>query len=152
MNRIKSAPADAGTKDSVTTSRRRARPGVIVIAAAAGVLVWVAAVPLAGTSLEVSMVPGGRENEVGLAMVAIVAILAGLAAWCALVLAQRALRRGMRAWRIAGSAFLALSLLGPLTAAATSSTLIALLTMHAVVGLTLLIFLPRTSAGRRQKR
>lgn len=152
MSGIKPTPADVGTPDATNISNRWARLSVIAAAAAAAVLVWVVSVIFIGTSLEVRIMPGAKAIGVSITMVAIVAILAGLAAWCVLVLAQRTLRRGTRAWRILGSALLAFSFLGPVAAATNSGTLTVLLIMHGVVGCTLLTLLPQPGTPRRQRR
>lgn len=152
MSRNRTTRTDTGSPDVVTGLPRRARPGVILIAGAAAALVWAVAVAITQNSLDVRMMPTGPTTEVSFIMVAIAAILAGLAAWFVLALAQRTVRHGIRAWRVTGSALLALSLFGPILAATNTGTLVVLLIMHSVVGLTILIYLPRPSTVQQQGR
>ncbi|THV29031.1 DUF6069 family protein [Glycomyces paridis] len=120
-----------------TRTRRLLTP---VTAAAAALLLWAVAVPLAGADLTVDQ--GGTEQTVGPAMTAFAALAIGYAAWGLLALLERFTARGTRTWTIIAAAFLAVSLLGPLGAVNTAATLV-LLGMHLLVGAVVITGLAR---------
>ncbi|HWU57872.1 MAG TPA: DUF6069 family protein [Microbacteriaceae bacterium] len=124
---------------------RRARRACTLIAAALFALaVWTISSPILG--IDVAAGTGPTAQNIGPLAVAIVSIIAGGAAWALLALLEKAGTTGRRIWQTIGWLFLALSLIGPLTMATSAGALITLLTMHLVVGVTLLLGL--VSTGR----
>lgn len=129
----------ADTRPSVQP-RLRARALVILAAIAAGLVVWVVAVPLAGLDLTV----GAEPQRVGPIAVVVVSLLAGVAGTALLTLLERVARRPRSAWLIVSLAVLLLSLAGPLGATSAAAT-VALACMHLAVGLSIAAGLARTS-------
>ncbi len=117
---------------------------VIACAAAGGLLIWAAAVPLAGLELEVA----GAGQRVGPTSIIIAALVAGVAAWLLLALLSR-LAHGRTVWTVVGSVVLLLSLAGPAISGAGGAVLVVLELMHVVVGVVLLLGLRRRAAPRR---
>jgi Family of unknown function (DUF6069) len=107
-------------------------------------LIWLVQGPLTGVDLIVRT--GNGFTSVGPAAVVIASLVAGLAGWALLALLERVTPRPRRAWRLVAAAVLLISILGPLTAATTLPAKGALVAMHAVVGVLLIVGLPRRSA------
>jgi hypothetical protein len=127
------------------------RPGVrgavtLVAAAAVALVVWAVSVPLAGVDLTVGS--GAAAQSVGPASVVVVPILAGGAAWALLAFLDGRLRNGRRVWRFTAWTVLAVSLLGPAGTGASRGALGTLITMHLVVGVTLIVGLAPASGDR----
>jgi hypothetical protein len=120
------------------------RTRVLTVAAAvlAGVSVWTVAGPLAGVRISV------HDQEVGVAQVAIVSLLAGLAAWVLFAVLDRLTSRSTPIWTVIAATVLALSLTGPLGATSTAAG-ITLACLHLLVGGVIIVGL-RSSAGRRR--
>ncbi len=135
------APA-AAQPGAVTASPRPATRRSLAVAGAVGsaVVLWLAGFGLLGLDPEVGS--AGQVQEVNLASTVAVPLLAGLAAWGLLALLERRGAKGVRAWRIIGTVFLAVSLLGPLGLGTGAGTLVVLLLMHLSVGAVLLLGLP----------
>lgn len=127
-------------------SRRLRRAGTIIASAFAAVVIWIIAVPVGGLDLVVRS--GWSTQSVGLVSVAIVAVLAGAAAWATLAILERMVRSARLIWTIVGWLVLVLSLLGPLSLAVGTGTVWVLLTMHVVVGATLILGLTRFAVPR----
>ncbi|HEV7182881.1 MAG: DUF6069 family protein [Actinomycetales bacterium] len=127
-------------------SRRLRRAGTVAAASVVAVIVWIIAVPAAGLDLVVHS--GPTTQTVGLASVVIVPVAAGAAAWVTLAILERMARRARLLWMIVAVTVLALSLLGPISLAVGAGTVWALLTMHVVVGATLIFGLTRFAAPR----
>lgn len=127
-------------------SRRVRRAGTIIATAFAAVVIWIIAVPVGGLDLIVRS--GSSTQTVGLVSVAIVALVAGAAAWATLAILERMVRSARLVWTIVGSLVLLLSLLGPLSLAVGTGTVWVLLSMHVVVGATLIFGLSRFALPR----
>lgn len=123
-----------------TTSPTGRHTRVLGVAAAplAALLVWLAAVPLAGIDLAAQPVPGGAVEQVGPVSVVISALVAGLVAWAARILLDRAGTRGRTIWTGVAAVALLVSLAGPLVAGASMAATIVLASLHVVVGATLI--------------
>jgi len=119
----------------------------VVAAPLAALLVWLAAVPLAGIDLAAQPVPGSAVQPVGPVSVVVSALAAGLVAWAARAMLDRAGTRGRAIWTGIAAVALLVSLAGPLGAGATMAAGIVLASMHVVVGATLIAALapPATS-------
>lgn len=113
---------------SGTAVRRRGALAVIGATAAAAVP-WVVA-EVAGVELEVTT--GGWTLDVGLPLVLAAALVMSLAGWGLLI------RLGRRRWTVVALTVLVLSLVGPLTAEATTETRLYLALMHLAVGAVLI--------------
>ncbi len=112
----------------------------IAVAAALGLAIWL----IAAIALRVPMVveTPAVTQTVGPVTVLTATLIPGAAAWGLLAILERRGAGGVRAWRITAWIVFALSLLGPITAVAPAPTKAALLTMHTLVGITLLVGLP----------
>ena len=131
-------PVAGDTASGVVPRRRRfRRAGAVIAAPALAVLVWVVCVSVAGVDLAVG--EGATAMTIGIAPILIVPLLAGGAAWGLLSLLERRARRGRAAWTIIAWTVLVVSLLGPVTMAATLATMVSLIVMHLVVGTTLIL-------------
>lgn len=122
--------------------RPRIAAGSLAAAVAAGLLVWVIAVPLAGVDL---VLAGGRS--VGPGSVVLAALLGGAGGWLLLAMLARA-RRGRERWTVLALAVLLLSLGTPALSGATGGVLVVLDVMHVVVGGALILGLRRGAAPR----
>jgi hypothetical protein len=109
----------------------------LLAATAAALAVWALAVPAAG--LDLTAGSGPAAATVGPGSVVGVTLLAGGAGWALLAFLDRRLRHGRRVWRIAASAVLALSLLGPLSVGASGGVLLTLMAMHLAAGTTIIL-------------
>ncbi|GAA1504181.1 hypothetical protein GCM10009761_02330 [Agromyces terreus] len=110
-------------------------------------LVWAAAVPLAGLDLMVGS--GAAAQRVAPPAIVVAALFAGCAAWAVLALLERFTRSSGRIFAVIGWTVLALSLLGPVLTGAKPAVLGVLLAMHLVTGATLMIGLPRPARRHR---
>ncbi|WP_424533326.1 DUF6069 family protein [Sphaerisporangium viridialbum] len=135
-------PAHATPGRTGRTAARR--PLTVAGATVAALAVWALADPVAGIDLAVRA--GGAVQSVGPASVAMASLVAGLAAWALLASLERLTSRPGLIWTIIAFAVLVLSLLGPLGAVGTASTL-ALAGMHLVVAAVLIPGLGRSARG-----
>ena len=122
------------------------RAAAVAGAAAAAALVWTVAVPVAGVDLAVRM--GEQTQDVGVGSVVAVAATAGLLGWALLAVLESRTRRAAGIWTGAALAVLALSLVGPLTSAATAAAGVVLVVLHLTVAAALIPALRRTSRTR----
>lgn len=136
--------ADSGTSRHPHRDRALAVAG----ASAATILVWVIAGPLAGGRLLVHLSPGAAAQQVGVADVILVSILAGLAGWGLLAVLERSAARAGRIWVILSLAVLVISLAGPLGAGVGAGAKAALACMHLAAAAVLIPVLARSSARR----
>ncbi|HEY9293349.1 MAG TPA: DUF6069 family protein [Microlunatus sp.] len=135
------------TKSSVG-GRRLRRGATIVVALIAALLDWLICTKIIGLSLIVDQ--GFGPTEVMPALVAAAPILSGLSAWALLAILERATpARAGTIWRIVAVIVMILSLYSPITMALATSTAIALVSMHLVVGVILIIGVPRAGRGQR---
>jgi hypothetical protein len=128
-----------------TRRRRRGRVATIVVAVILPLLVWVAAVPLAGLDLVAGA--GAAAQTIGPPSIVVAVLVAGFSAWGVLALFERFSRHGRTYFVTVGWIVLALSLLGPIGTGAAPAVLAVLLAMHVVTGATLVVGLP-LAAGR----
>jgi len=96
-------------------------------ACAAAVAVWLLAVPLGGVELV-----DASGHDIGIVAVVLVSLLAGAAGFGLLALLTRRRDRS-RTWTVIAGAVLAVSLLGPVSAA-TTAALLTMLCLHVLVG------------------
>ncbi|HET7414941.1 MAG TPA: DUF6069 family protein [Arthrobacter sp.] len=132
-----------------SSSRRLKRAAIVVEAAVIAVLVWAAAVPLAGVELVATT--GGAVQTVGPAQILVVALLAGAAAWAVLAVVEKASRKPRRIWFPLAATFGLASLAGPLFNAGSTAAMLVLLGLHILIGGILTVGLP-VVAGSRQPR
>ena len=120
-------------------------------ATVAGLVAGVVTGPLAGIRLAVHSGSGSARHvqQVGVAEVAIVSLLAGLAAWAVLAVLERYSARPRRTWTIVAAVVFAVSLAGPLSATSTSAG-ITLACLHLLVG-GVIIFGLRGAAARTRR-
>lgn len=118
------------------------RAGVVLTAVVAAVAAWCVFDLLLGVDLAVES--GASVSAVGLADVALTALLVGCAGWGLLGLIERRRGSSRRPWTIVAVTVFALSLLGPLAAASPGAG-VGLLCLHFVVGLTIVFGLRRTA-------
>lgn len=123
----------------------RHRSLAVAAAVLAAVVLWLVAVPVLGLDLLVGS--DAQAQQVSLAAVVVVPLLAGAAAWGLLAILERRTVKAVKSWRIAGWTFLAVSLLGPLGMGAAAGTLTVLLLMHGSVGTILMLGLPLRRPG-----
>jgi hypothetical protein len=128
--------APAVTATECVRRRRRTRALAVVAAAAATLTVWTIAHPVAGVDLVVDS--GSGPTTVTPGAVVITTVVAGLAAWALLALAERRLRRAAAVWSGVAGAVLLISLLGPIGSAAGAAATAALVVMHVVTGAVLI--------------
>jgi hypothetical protein len=135
-------PAHPSTTSTTRTGTRN-RALVVVSATLAPLIVWLVAVPLSDVTLRVH--PGGSAAQtVGAGVVVTVALLASVAGWGLLALLERRTSRAHRLWTGISLAVALLSLLGPLTSAATATTAAVLVLMHLAVAAVLITGLRRS--------
>jgi Family of unknown function (DUF6069) len=123
---------------------------VIAIASATvgAVAVWTVS-QLAGAQLTVQ--PSGQQAmKIGLPIVVLTAVVAGLAGWALRAALQRLTKNSTAVWTLVASAVLLLSLGMPLTVQATGATQGWLIAMHVAVG-AILIPMMRSNAVRGAK-
>ena len=123
--------------------RRRTRALAVVAATAATFTVWTIAHPVAGVDLVVDS--GSGPATVTPSAVVLATVVAGLAAWAVLAVAERRLRRAAAVWSGVAGAVLLISLLGPIGSAVGAGATAALLAMHLVTGAVLIPLLARSS-------
>lgn len=109
------------------THSTRSRALTVAAAVLTGVAAWTLAGPVAGIRIAVN------DQEVGVAQVAIVSLLAGLAAWVLFAVLDRFTSRAIPIWTVIAATVLALSLTGPLSATSTAAG-ITLACLHLLVG------------------
>ena len=124
---------------------RTRRAAAVTTAAAAAVAVWAIAGPLAGIRLQAHVGAHAPAEQIGLAAVLTVSLLAGLAAWALLAVLEHRARHPRRAWTITAGSVLAVSLAGPLTAGQGAATIVALACLHLATGGVLIPLLRRTA-------
>ncbi|WP_345763074.1 DUF6069 family protein [Diaminobutyricibacter sp. McL0608] len=122
-------------------SRRLRRAGTLAAASIAAAAIWVVAVSGARVKLDVHF--GTSTQAVGLASILIVPFIAGGAGWALLAILERMTPRARSIWIILGWSILVLSVLGPLSLGVGASSAVTLITMHIVVGVTLIFGLTR---------
>ncbi|UEJ84225.1 DUF6069 family protein [Brachybacterium halotolerans subsp. kimchii] len=116
----------------IDTPRASRAIATLVLAVLAAILVWVVATPIAGLDLHA----GGWSISPGAIIPAV--LVPGILAWV-LRIAFEPSPRGPLIWTIITVVVLALSLLGPVVMGASGPILLALLTMHLVVGIVLVV-------------
>lgn len=117
----------------MNTSLRRTL--TVLGAPVTALVVWVLAVPVAGTTLSVRA--GDGTQTVGVVLVVVAGLLAGLAGWALLAVLERLTSRPRRIWTIVAVTVWVLSFLGPLGSAIGTPATLVLLLMHLTVGATL---------------
>jgi hypothetical protein len=131
------------TLDLGIRSRAGRRALLIAVSAVCGLIAWAMLGPVPGHNLVVRLGPGSPTQTVGPLAVAATALVAGLAGWAALALLERFTRHARVIWTALAIVVLAISFLGPLNGIDTT-TKAALLGLHTVVGVVLIVGLPRT--------
>lgn len=121
---------------------------MVVGAAVASLVLWIAAVPVGGVDLDVRQ--GQSIQTVAPAMVLTSGLAAGFAAWALMALLERWTNRPVRIWTITAATVLAVSVLGPLGGIGAAAKLV-LLAMHAVVAAILFVGLTRVARADRAK-
>lgn len=129
-------------------SRRLMRAGWVAIAALATGTIWVIAVPVAGAHLSARLGAPAATQQVGLATILTVSVLAGLAGWALLAALERFATRPARSWIALATLALAISLAGPLSAGTSTPSKLVLVGMHLAVGGIVIPALAKTSARR----
>jgi hypothetical protein len=109
------------------THSTRSRALTVAAAVLTGTLTWTMAGPVAGVRIAVD------DQQVGVAQVAIVSLIAGLAAWVLFAVLERFTRRATSIWTAIAATILALSLTGPFSATSTAAG-ITLACLHLLVG------------------
>lgn len=115
---------------------RRERWLAVLGSAGAALAVWIAAVPLAGTDLQVRMFD--TTQDVGPVSVVVTALLAAAAGLGCVAALRRISKRPARAWTIIASVVLVGSLIGPLDQAVGTSATLVLVAMHVAVAAVLI--------------
>jgi hypothetical protein len=128
--------------------RRRTRGLAIVAAAAATFTVWTIAHPVAGADLIVDT--GSGPTTVTPVAVVLTTLVAGLAAWALLALAERFTRRAAEIWSGIAGVVLLISLPGPIGSAVGGGATAALIAMHLVTGAVLIPLMARSSIQCRR--
>jgi hypothetical protein len=139
----------AGSTNSATTaSVAAAKPAgtarrliAVAVSLVAGLVVWFVIHELAGVDLAART--GDTVQSVEWPAVALISLVAGFAGWALLAVLGRT-RQPRRIWTIIAGAVLLLSLLGPLGAVDTASTL-GLAALHLAVGVPLILLLRATA-------
>ncbi|MBQ1042966.1 MULTISPECIES: DUF6069 family protein [unclassified Micromonospora] len=126
-------------------NRRRDRLLTVLAAAAAPLLGWLVAVPLAGVDLVART--GSTDQRVTPVAVVVSALLAGLAGWALLALLERLTARARTVWTVVAGLVLLVSLLGPLGGAVGAAARLTLVAFHLLAGAVLITGLRRTAAG-----
>jgi predicted permease len=107
---------------------------------------WVAAVPIVGVDLAVTM--GGRTQSIGLEPVVGVSLVAGLLGWALLAALESRTRRAAVIWTALALVVTVLSLALPLTSAAGAASGAVLVALHLLVAAILIPGLRRRAPGR----
>ncbi|MEO7058700.1 MAG: DUF6069 family protein [Lapillicoccus sp.] len=131
----------SGTRPDVR-GRSGRRPVVAGGAVVAALVTWAVVDPLLGVSLDARS--GTSVQHIGAASVVVASLVAAALAWGSAALIERRWpSRARRVWTVLGCAVLLLSVTGPLSAL-TRAAVVGLLTLHLVVGTTLVVGLRRT--------
>jgi hypothetical protein len=133
-----------------TTRPRRARALAVVAAALAALAVWLVTDPLLGIDLTGTTRPGSQQlMSITPALVAGTSLVVALAGWALLALLERFTARARTIWTAIAVLFALLSLAGPLSVLASTSTAnaLALALMHLAVAAVLIPMLAGTSPG-----
>ena len=131
------ANASADTAGAPRRSSQRTRILAVPGSAAAALGVWAVAGPLGGVDLSVHL-GSAADQHVGPAIVAIVSILAGLAAWGLLAVLERFTHLARAIWIAIALVAMVLSLAGPFSGGATVPAKAALAGMHLAVAAVLI--------------
>ncbi|MGV9766811.1 DUF6069 family protein [Micromonospora tulbaghiae] len=124
-------------------NRRRDRLLTVLTAAAATLLAWLVAVPVAG--VELTARTGTAEQRVTPVAVVVSTLLAGLAGWALLALLERLTGRARTAWTAVAVLVLLVSVLGPLGGGVGRAATLTLVALHLVAGAVLITGLRRTA-------
>ncbi|WP_199041466.1 DUF6069 family protein [Glycomyces salinus] len=119
---------------------------MVVGAAVASLVLWIAAVPVGGVDLDVRQGEGIRT--ITPAMVVIACLAVGCAAWALMAVLERWTGRPAFIWTATAATVLAVSVLGPLGGIGAAAKLV-LLAMHAVVAAILFVGLTRVARADR---
>jgi lysylphosphatidylglycerol synthetase-like protein (DUF2156 family) len=114
--------------------------------AAAAVVVWVIAVPIAGADLRTSV--AGTEQEVIAVAVVMSALVQGGVGWAVLALLERFLGRARTIWLVVAAVVLVLAGVNAVVAGENTATAVWLNVMHVAVAAVLVPVLARTSPRR----
>jgi hypothetical protein len=140
-----SATHPASAPDAAArTARLRRRALTVAAAVLAAVAVWVAAVPLAGVTLEAPSA-SGAPAAIGLVPVIVSGLMASLLGWGALALAERFVPRGRLVWTVVAAVLLLLSM-APVPTATTTGGMVTIALLHLAVGVPLIVGLTRAPA------
>jgi hypothetical protein len=140
-----SDPAPAAGEGSRTGPPTWARRLVTVLTAGGvNAVVWLVAVRAAGLDLVVDA-PGQDRQEVGIGVVVLATVVAGLAAWALLAGLRRFTRHGLETWTVVGVAVTALSLAAPLLSGGSVPDRAVLALMHVVAAVTVVAGFRRAS-------
>ena len=131
------------TLDLRIRHRAGRRALLVAVSAVCGLIAWAMLGPVPGHDLVVRLGPDAAAQRVGPVAVAATALVAGLAGWALLALLERFTRHARVIWTALAIVVLAVSLLGPLNGI-DATTKAALLGLHTVVGVVLIVGLPRT--------
>jgi uncharacterized protein DUF6069 len=124
---------------------RRIRLGAILAASISTLVLWVMAVPVGGSTLDVRQ--GDGTMTVGAIVVVLVTALAGFAGWGLLAVLESRTQQARKTWTAIAIVFLAFSLLGPLGQGIGLTTKLVLTAMHLTAGAVLIPQLARTARG-----
>lgn len=138
-------PAPAARPATTRAHVRARRLAAISTAAAAAAVVWAVAGPLAGIRLVARVGADAPAQQIGLASVITVSLLAGLAAWALLAVLEARSWHPRRAWTMTAVSVLVVSLTGPLTSRGGAATIAALACLHLAAGGVLILALRRTA-------
>ena len=122
---------------------RRIRLGAILAAAVSNLVLWVIAVPVGGSTLDVRQ--GDGTMSVGAVAVVLVTALAGFAGWALLAVLESRTQQARKTWTAIAIVFLAFSLLGPLGQGIGLTAKLVLTAMHLTAGAVLIPQLARTA-------
>jgi uncharacterized phage infection (PIP) family protein YhgE len=140
--------ATPGRVTPLTHSHFRRRTVAVTAAVLTALGVWSIAVPLLGVNLTVRTTPGSSTQTIGAGLVVAVSLMASLLGWALLAVLERRIQQAGTVWTAAAVVVLALSLAGPLTAAATTSGEVSLVAIHLSVAAVLIPLLRRTAPRR----
>lgn len=125
--------ASASARSGPPTWARR----LVTVLTAAGVnaVVWLVAVRVTGLELVVDA-PGQGRQEIGIGVVVLATVAAGLAAWLLLAVLRRVWAHGAEAWTVVAVVVTALSLAAPLLSEGPAADRAVLGLMHVVAAAT----------------
>ena len=138
------------TLDLRIRNRAGRRALLVVVGAVCGLIAWTMLGPIPGHDLVVRLGPDGATQRVGSVAVVITALVAGLAGWGLLAILERLTSHARTIWTVLALVVLAVSLFGPLNGVDTT-TKTALVGLHTVVGVVLIVGLPRTRSRSRTR-